>query len=127
MAKPRSEYRKLLDIALRAAAKKKQKTLIQRAVELAYTDNTVLCTILRKVLPDLRNVEAKVTTDGPFRLIIEVAPRGEKAVEGTSESITVEYAEAKAQHARAKAENDRFKMNKRKPKADKKEKGANNG
>ncbi len=34
--------------------------LLEHAVSIAYKDSTVLVALLRKVLPDLRNVESKV-------------------------------------------------------------------
>ncbi len=39
-------------------------------VEEAYKDNTVLIALMRKMLPDLKMVEADIKTEG-FRIIIE--------------------------------------------------------
>ena len=52
-----------LRIALNKAAKKHDKTLLDHAVERAYTDTNVLIAILRKLLPDLRSVEQDIRTE----------------------------------------------------------------
>lgn len=111
MAKPRSEYRKLLERAINTEAKRRKKTLLQHAVSLAYKDVTVLNTILRKVLPDLRSIDAKITSGGPFRLIIEVAERDQLPKDDKPESTSLEYAKTKGQQALAQAEADRYQKN----------------
>jgi hypothetical protein len=73
--KPKSEYRKMLDLAMKAKTKEHKMSLIEHAVEQAYSDNTVLTAILRKLLPDLRAVDANITQDSPFRLIIDLSPK----------------------------------------------------
>lgn len=117
MAGQKGEYRKLLERAIAAEAKRQKKTLLQHAVSLAYKDVTVLNTILRKVLPDLRSIDAKITSAGPFKLIIEVAERDNKETERAEQDtpypdcpkppIPVEMYERGLNPA------SRFKMNKR--------------
>lgn len=69
-------YRQLLHKALAADKKKHKKHLLEYAVEKARTDTTVLNAILKKVLPDLKSIEAKLDTESPFRLILEYASTG---------------------------------------------------
>ncbi|MBN2457295.1 MAG: hypothetical protein JXB29_12295 [Sedimentisphaerales bacterium] len=52
-----------LRVALKKAAEKYDKTLLDHAIERAYTDNNVLIAILRKLLPDLRSVEQNINTE----------------------------------------------------------------
>ena len=67
-------YRQLLDKALAADRKKHKQDLIQYAVEKSRSDATVLNAILKKVLPDLKGIDAKIDTQSPFRLILEYKP-----------------------------------------------------
>ena len=73
--KPRSEYRLLLDAAMAAESKVQKISLLRHAIRQAYTDNTVLIAIVRKLLPDLKSIDAKVTQATPFRLIIDLTDR----------------------------------------------------
>ena len=67
-------YRQLLHKALAADKLKHKKHLLEYAVDKARTDATVLNAILKKVLPDLKSIEAKIDSESPFRLILEYAP-----------------------------------------------------
>ena len=69
--KPKSDFRKMMDAALTAESKAKGISLIRHAVKQAYKDNAVLVAILRKVLPDLKAVDAKINEASPFKLIID--------------------------------------------------------
>ena len=60
--------------AMKAEAATKRETLVRHAVRQAYVDNTVLIAILRKILPDLKAIDTKITQDSPFRLIIDLSP-----------------------------------------------------
>lgn len=44
-------------------------------VRRAYHDDTVLKALMSKLLPDLKSVDAKVTQESPFRLIIDLSDR----------------------------------------------------
>lgn len=59
--KPEAE---MLREALELCAKKKNKHLINHAVELAYTDTAVLIAILKKILPD------KIASDQTIRAFL---------------------------------------------------------
>lgn len=81
--KVKSRYRKMLDAAMKAESKKQGQTLIRHAVKVAYKDSTVLTAILKKLLPDLKSIEAKLDTDSPFRLILEYKPVSPSGKTGT--------------------------------------------
>lgn len=49
--------------ALKAVEKNKKKSLMQYAIERAYTEDTVLIAILRKVLPDLNETDVSGVDD----------------------------------------------------------------
>lgn len=109
---PRSKWKEQLDKALRAEGRKRSKSAMQRVAELFYKDPQAAVSLTQYLLPKMRAIDAKVTTDGPFRLIIEVAPNTRKDEQDKQDPITLEYANAKAQQAKAQAQVDRFKMNK---------------
>jgi len=73
--KAKSEFRKMMDAALAAESKAQGISLIRHAVKKTYTDNSVLIAILKKILPDLKAVEATINQDNPFRLIIDLRPK----------------------------------------------------
>ena len=66
----RSNWRKLFDAAIEADTKKHGQSIFEYALEQARKDNTVLVAILRKCLPDMKAIEAKVDTVIPFQFII---------------------------------------------------------
>jgi hypothetical protein len=72
--RPPNPIRTQLDKALKDVEKRHKKSIIEHALHEAYKDNTLLAAILRKLLPDLKSVEAKVSQDAPFRLIIDMTP-----------------------------------------------------
>lgn len=89
-----SRYRNILMSALdRDAEEHASEHLIEHAVKEARTDNTLLSALLRKLLPDLKAIEAKIDSESPYRLIIEL-PRpvvnkvGSKQVVKLSKSKT---------------------------------------
>ena len=47
-----------------------RKPIFKHFIEQAYEDRTVLIALMRKILPDLKMVEADIRTEG-FRIIIE--------------------------------------------------------
>lgn len=49
-----------LEKAIKKVEKAKGKKLLQHAVEQAFEDNSVLTAVLKKLLPDLRSIEASV-------------------------------------------------------------------
>jgi hypothetical protein len=75
--RPKSKWRELLDQALIEVGKQqKPKTTPMKALaEAYYTDNTVKLGVLKTMLPALKAVDAKITEDSPFRLIIDVTPK----------------------------------------------------
>ena len=67
-------YRKMLDDAIAADTKRHKESIIKFAVRKARTDSSILSAILKKVLPDLKGIDAKIDTQSPFRLILEYKP-----------------------------------------------------
>lgn len=66
----RNEARELLEKAVHAEAKKRKKSLFEHAIERAYEDDTVLVALLRKLIPDLKGIDANLFIREPFRLIL---------------------------------------------------------
>jgi hypothetical protein len=66
----KSDARKLLEEAVAAEGKKRKKSIYQHMVERAYEDDTVLVALVRKLLPDLRMVDANLLQREPFKLIL---------------------------------------------------------
>ena len=76
----KGDYRQQLDAALaKDSINHRNVSLIQFAVGQARKDNSVLNCILRKVLPDLKSIDAKIIGDSPFKLIIDCTPRTKPA------------------------------------------------
>jgi hypothetical protein len=70
-----------LEKAMAAAAKKYGgKTFLTHLCEIAYKDNQVAIAIARKLLPDLKAVDARIIQESPVRLIIDLS--GPKKEEG---------------------------------------------
>lgn len=65
-----TKLREELRLALQEVGEEKNKTFLRHVAEQAYEDKTVLNTVLGKLLPDLRSVEAEVKADG-MTLIVE--------------------------------------------------------
>lgn len=68
----RSNWRKHFDAAIEADTKKHKQSLFEHAIEQARTDNILLAAILRKCLPDMRSIEAKIDGEQPIRLLVAV-------------------------------------------------------
>jgi hypothetical protein len=58
---PQNKYRALLDYAIGEMEKKKNMTIMERALEMAWDDPTMMTTVLRKILPDMKQVEIDMT------------------------------------------------------------------
>jgi hypothetical protein len=56
----KNKWRRGLDEAIAAVETEKGKKLLHAAVEMAYTDSRMMAAILKKILPDMRHVEADV-------------------------------------------------------------------
>lgn len=57
--------------------KKKRKKLLVHAIEKAYEDNTVLIALLRKLIPDMKEVHH----EGELNFIMDLSNRLQKALE----------------------------------------------
>ncbi len=57
----KNKYRRGLDEAIAAVETAKGKALLQQAVEMAYEDPRMMAAILKKILPDMRHIEAEVS------------------------------------------------------------------
>jgi hypothetical protein len=84
--KPKTDARKLLEAAIAAESKKRGKSLYQHMVERAFEDDTVLLGLARKLLPDLRSIDANIGQLEPFRLILTNGHRSTKPDGGDSNS-----------------------------------------
>lgn len=62
-----AEFRKAL---ANVQAEKDRLPIFEHFIREAYNDHTVLIALLRKMLPDLKQIEADIKTEG-FRIIIE--------------------------------------------------------
>ncbi len=71
----KSKWRELLDKALVEVGKKRKTTPMKALAEAFYEDNTVKLGVLKTMLPQLKAVDAKISEDSPFRLIIDVSPQ----------------------------------------------------
>lgn len=60
----------------------KDGSLFKHAIKLARTDSTVLIAILRKVLPDLKTVEAIVSGDLPIQLLVAIPGQAPMPITG---------------------------------------------
>lgn len=76
--RPKSDTRKLLEDAIASEAKKRGKSLYQHLVERAYLDDTVLVALARKLMPDLKSIDANIGQLEPFRLILSNGHRSTK-------------------------------------------------
>ena len=56
----KSKYSRELEAAIDIVEKSKDQKLLVRAVEMAYEDSRMMIAILKKILPDIRYVEADV-------------------------------------------------------------------
>lgn len=56
----KNKWRTRLDEAIAYVETKKNKRILHRAVEMAYDDPKVMVAVLKKILPDMRYVEADV-------------------------------------------------------------------
>jgi len=75
MGRPKLEIRQELETAIKEVGRSKRKSLMRHAIQEAYEDNTLLAAILRKLLPDLKSIDAKIIQDTPFRLIIDLSDK----------------------------------------------------
>lgn len=57
--------------AITVVAKAKGKTLMQHAVEQAYTDNVVLVALMKKLIPDLNETDLNLKTFEHFKSVKE--------------------------------------------------------
>jgi len=82
--RPKHKWRELLDKALIDVGKQqKPKTTPMKALaEAFYEDNTVKLGVLKTMLPQLKAVDAKISEDSPFQLIIDLSPRPTKPKQG---------------------------------------------
>lgn len=64
------ELRKQLQVALDVEGEAKGTTFLKHVAEQAYKDKNVLQTVLGKLLPDLKSVDATVKSDGLTLTII---------------------------------------------------------
>lgn len=71
----RSSWRTDFDAALAADTKKHRQSIFEHAIAEARTDNTLLAAILRKCLPDMKSIEAKIDGVQPIQLMIAVPGR----------------------------------------------------
>lgn len=55
-----NKWRRKLDEAIAIIENKKKQHLLHRAIEMAYEDPRVMVAVLKKILPDMRYVEADV-------------------------------------------------------------------
>lgn len=74
--RPPHPYNVLLTEALEAEGKKKRLPPMKRIAKLFYSDDTAALKILKTLVPELKNIETKIDTDSPYRLILEYAPTG---------------------------------------------------
>lgn len=56
---PQNRYRALLDRAIGDAEKKHDQSLLDRALEMAWADSSMMTTILKKILPDMKQIEVE--------------------------------------------------------------------
>jgi hypothetical protein len=70
--KPKGHWRKSLDEAIAWAEKKRGKKYLRHIVLMSYDDNTLAAQILRKLLPDLKSVEAVLDTNAPIQLLVAI-------------------------------------------------------
>jgi len=69
--RPRNpEFKKLREALKNVESEEDKIPIFEHFVREAYKDNTVLVSLMRKLLPDLKMVEADIKTEG-FRIIIE--------------------------------------------------------
>lgn len=66
----RAQWRKLFDAAIAVDTKKHKQSIFEHAIAEARKDNTLLASILRKCLPDLKAVDTKIEEQVPFRFIV---------------------------------------------------------
>jgi len=60
---PSKSFMKKLEEALLVVEKKEGKSLAQHAIEMAYTDKTILVAVLKKFAPDLAQVKVEPNGD----------------------------------------------------------------
>ena len=78
----RSNWRKDFDAAIKADTEKHGQSIFELAIEQARTDSTLMAAILRKCLPDMKSIEAKIDGDMPIQLLVAV-PGQNRAAELT--------------------------------------------
>lgn len=84
-----SNYRNILLGALADDAEKhRNEHLIEHAIKEARTDNTLLAQIMKKMLPDLKSIEAKVESISPFKLVLELPLPGKAVKTVESKAIS---------------------------------------
>lgn len=74
----KGEARLDLERAIKRVGKRKGKKFWEHVAEQAYTDNSVLNAILRKLVPDLKSLDANITQLEPFRLILSKGHKSTK-------------------------------------------------
>lgn len=77
MGRPKSEFRQLLESALNSVGKRQTKptTPMIALAEAYYRDDKIKLGVLNCLVPSLKSIEAKVTGDSPFRLVIDLTGR----------------------------------------------------
>lgn len=70
--RPKSNWRKQLDGAIESVEKKQNKSLLIHAVEQAFIDNGMLGNLMRKLLPDLKSIEARIEGKHPIQLLVAI-------------------------------------------------------
>ena len=58
--------------------------IFEHFIRRAYADDTVLKSLVGKLLPDLKSVDARITQETPFRLIIDLGGRPQVPMLGPS-------------------------------------------
>lgn len=59
----KEQWRKDLNKAIKAVEKKKKKKLLEQAVELAWKNPSLMAALLKKLIPDMKYVEAAVSVN----------------------------------------------------------------
>lgn len=80
--KKKSDARTLLEQALEKWQKGHGKSFWDHLIERAMEDDTVLVALARKLVPDLRQVDANIGQLEPFRLILSNGHRSTKPDDG---------------------------------------------
>ena len=84
-AKLEQRHRDVLAEAIdNAVVKQGKRHLIEEAVLQAYSDTTLMCKLLDKLLPNLKAVEVKVDKKSPFKLIMDFTPKQLSEPENTA-------------------------------------------